>query len=237
MRLVADRTGRFSERPHYDSEELDRESETLISAFMRDKCGGWRLPIPTDTLTKLIEQEADDLDLYADLSAEGNDVQGVTEFFPDRKPRVRIARELSEDERRENRLRTTLSHEYGHVRFHAWLYQLEQPEDDLFGEGSRRFATRCKRETILNAPQTDWMEWQAGYVCGALLMPFTCVKCLVEDYRKEHDFHSSIRAGSPEASELVRKVMNSFSVSADAARVRLLKLSYLVQHDPGPSLL
>jgi len=35
---------------------------------------------------------------------------------------VKISRELSADERRENRLRTTLTHEYGHVHFHNFLF-------------------------------------------------------------------------------------------------------------------
>jgi hypothetical protein len=29
---------------------------------------------------------------------------------------------------------------------------------------------------IFDAAQTDWIEWQAGYVCGALLMPASKVR-------------------------------------------------------------
>src|SRR2546426_560360 len=113
MILVPDKTGRFSERPHYDARELDEECERIVSDFMRKKYGKVVYPIPTDGLTLLIERDAADLDLGADLSAEGSEVHGVTEFFPGTKPSVRIARELS-DNHSENRLRTTLTHEYGH---------------------------------------------------------------------------------------------------------------------------
>ena len=49
------------------------------------------VPIPTNALVVLIEQYAEDIDLFADLSGEGANVQGVTEFFTSGKPQVRIA--------------------------------------------------------------------------------------------------------------------------------------------------
>ena len=79
--------------------------------------GGFRLPIPTDNLIRMIEADTDDLDLYADLP---DDEDGHTDFFVDQKPIVKIAKRLS-DPRYENRLRMTLGHEYGHVWFHAPL--------------------------------------------------------------------------------------------------------------------
>ena len=54
-----------------------------------------------------------DLDPYADLSAYGADVEGVTEFFPNRGPKVSISERIAADERRENCYRTTLTHEFG----------------------------------------------------------------------------------------------------------------------------
>jgi hypothetical protein len=49
----------------------------------------------------------------------------VTDFFRGKKPRVRIAAHLWEGSSRENRLRPTLAHEFGHVHFHNYLYQVE----------------------------------------------------------------------------------------------------------------
>src|SRR2546426_3507414 len=97
VKYVRDTTGRFSMRPFYEEAELDQECERIITEFMQERCGGFTLPIPTDVLTKLIERDAEDLDLYADLSTEGAEVQGVTDFIPGHKPRVRIAYELSEE--------------------------------------------------------------------------------------------------------------------------------------------
>jgi hypothetical protein len=172
MRYVRDTSGRFAQRPHYEPAELDLECERLITEFMRERYGDLVLPLPTDALTKLIERDAADLDLYADLSAEGADVQGVTDFYPGQRPKVRIAADLAEQEWREHRLRTTLTHEYGHVKFHAYLWELEPPARDMFPGMARRTASpQCRRQTIIGAAPSDWMEWQAGYICGAILMP------------------------------------------------------------------
>jgi Zn-dependent peptidase ImmA (M78 family) len=80
--------------------------------------------VPTDALTVLIEREAEELDLHADLIADNDDeeIHGVTWFFPGAKPKVQINRKLRREFRRANRYRTTLAHEYGHLLLHAWLY-------------------------------------------------------------------------------------------------------------------
>jgi hypothetical protein len=129
MRWLRDPSGRVPERPHYDLAEIDGECESRVASFLRHRHGGVRYPLSTNDLTILLEQETSDLDLYADLAAEGTGslsgnraIEGVTEFVPGDKPRVRIARHLSEDPAREHRLRTTLAHELGHVWFHAFLW-------------------------------------------------------------------------------------------------------------------
>jgi hypothetical protein len=105
MRQVRDTTGRFSVRPHYQPAELDRGCERVLTEFFRPIHGTIPVPIPTDDLTRLIERDVSDFDPGADLSGYGTDVEGVTEFHPGHKPRVRISAELAYDERRENRYR------------------------------------------------------------------------------------------------------------------------------------
>ncbi|HLW70096.1 MAG TPA: hypothetical protein VKS22_05685 [Candidatus Binataceae bacterium] len=77
---------------------------------MERRAGGFRLPIPTDELTRLIEEQADDLDMYADLP-EG--IQGQTLFFLDRRPKVQISEAIHRT-KSDHRVRTTLAHEFGH---------------------------------------------------------------------------------------------------------------------------
>jgi len=233
--MVPDRTGRFPERPHYDSEELDKECEKIITQFLRELYGEAVFPVSTDDLTKLIERKAEDLDLYADLSSLGPDVEGVTEFRPRHKPNVRISAKLSNDPRRENRLRTTLTHEYGHTHFHAYLWATQPSGPDFLNPRIATEPSHCKRDTMLGAPQTDWMEWQAGYVCGALLMPRSVLARVVGEYQEQHALFGSVSVDGTHGQALIARVVNAFQVSEDAARVRLTKLNYLGS-EHGPSL-
>jgi len=160
--------------------------------------------------------------MYADLP-EGQD--GYTDFFFDRKPRVLIAKRLS-DPRYENRLRTTLGHEYGHVWFHAPLWRDSPTEPD------RRPAEpcwTCHRETIETAPENDWMEWQAGYISGALLMPrryvITVAGQVAEGYRED----LPLAPDTPAGSDLILQVRKRFQVSEQAAQVRLSRLGLLAE--------
>jgi len=236
VRMVPDRTGRFAERPHYTVDELDRECERLVSAFLRKKRGDVRFPIATDDLHVLIEQKDASLDAYADLSAFGEDVEGVTEFFPDKGPMVSISERLANDGRRENRLRTTLTHEFGHVHFHRYLWAEKFISGRLFERKSLENKAICKRDTILYASQYDWMEWQAGFVSGAILMPASHVRCLVTEYCEPRGLHGAVYVGSDPGRALVGAIMEQFAVSEDAARIRLLKLDLVAESDRQPSL-
>ncbi len=189
VRYVRDSTGRFLERPHYEPKELDRECENVVSKFLAGKYGKAEFPLSTNDLTQVIEREAEDLDLFADLSKYGTDVEGVTEFHPGAKPSVKISKVLAADERYQNRLRTTLAHEYGHVHFHAYLWDTQPPGADLLRRNPDANRQICKRDKILGAAQYDWMEWQAGYVCGAILMPASRVRRLAGDYLESHHLY------------------------------------------------
>lgn len=236
MEYVTDKTGRFSLRPHYKPSELDRECENLITAFLRTHYSDAQFPVSTDDLTRLIERDTEDLDLYADLSEFGPDVEGVTEFSPGQKPVVKISGKLSGDNRYINRLRTTLTHEYGHVKFHGYLWDAEPPQKDLLAKNPNANKQICKRDNILNANQYDWMEWQAGYICGAILMPVTRVTRIVAAYQEENGIYGPVLQTSQHALNLIDQVRERFEVSADAARVRLSKLGVLTDVTPSLSL-
>jgi Zn-dependent peptidase ImmA (M78 family) len=236
MKYVPDKTGRFIRRPHYEPGELDDECEQVIVEFLKKKYGKVSFPILTNDLTLLIEQDAEELDLLADLSKEGSDVQGVTYFYPKKKPRVRIARELSEGDNRENRLRTTLTHEYGHVKFHNYVWQLDLIPTELPTHNPSEVSPKCNRGSIINAAAKDWMEWQAGYISGALLMPIGALTNIVGQFSLQKNLFAPIVCQSVHGMELQNIISEQFQVSQDAARVRLLQLKVLSMRDNGPSL-
>nr|WP_246204517.1 ImmA/IrrE family metallo-endopeptidase [Devosia marina] len=172
----------------------------------------------------MIERHVGDLDVYADLSEDGPEVEGVTLFAAQRKPDVAIAERLTSDDRRSNRFRTTLAHELGHVALHDPLYQEKLAMGDLFAVVAEERLI-CKRDTMVDAPMTDWMEWQACYFSGALLMP----RRAIIDLAKEHGdgITGAPRYGTEKGANLVADAMDRFLVSHDAARVRLSVLGLL----------
>jgi hypothetical protein len=226
MKLISDTTHRFARRPHYEPRELDMECEDLVSSFLRDRYSAINFPISTEDLTLLIERDTDDLDSAADLADLGDDVEGVTDFFRDKKPRVRIAAHLWEGPSRENRLRTTLAHEFGHVHFHNYLYHVEAGPE-LFTPVTKGHPLRCKRQTVHGTPSRDWMEWQAGYASGALLMPVSFARRIADATLKESGLIGPVATESAEGSNLIARIAGLFQISLDAARVRLSQLAYL----------
>jgi hypothetical protein len=218
MRYVRDQTGRFPEHPHYEPKEFDTMFERIVVDFLKSRHGSVKFPFTTDDLTVLIEKETEDLDSYADLSG-----YGAAEFLPGRKPSVKIAKELAESDRRENRYRTTLSHEYGHVRLHGHLFGLGAGPD-LFDAKAKPGVIACKRDTMLTASRTDWLEWQAGYACGAVS---TYARTAVSDYREQAGLYGQVQAFSDHGQAMIELLVNGFQVSRDAARVRLSVLGLL----------
>jgi len=228
MKWVTDKTGRFQKRPHYLPDELDHECERIVGDFLHSTHGGISYPISTDDLTVLMESRVGDLDLYADLSREGGDVEGVTDFYTGRQPEVRISKKLTSGNHFDHRLRTTLTHELGHVVFHSFMFDENSRTGALFGGPSQVVSNKCKRDNILEASHKDWMEWQAGYACGAFLMPVTALRGVVREFLEVHRISvGRFASRSHHGQLLISRVNEHFSVSRDAARVRLSQLGTL----------
>jgi len=222
MKWVRDHTGRFEKRPHYERGELDLECEKLVASFLKRKYGAVEFPISTEDLCLLVEKCVDDLEPYADLP---EDTFGVTVFTPGKKPKVKISRALSENPRMANPFRTTLTHELGHVTFHSFLFDLSASTPSLFEDASTAEARQCLRQNIIAASTADWMEWQAGYACGATLMPLTPLRNLLDRLLELR--RPALPLPMEAANGLVQEVVSSFSVSVEAAKVRLSQLGYI----------
>jgi hypothetical protein len=228
MKWVPDRTGRFPRRPHYQPEAIDAQCERLVQKFLNKKYGKVEYPFRTEDITILVEERAD-LDSCVDLSHEEGEVEGVTEFRPGQRPLVSISERLSAPHL-ENRLRTTLTHEFGHVYFHQFLFETQGQTASLFPDERRVQANRCKRANMESAPETDWMEWQAGYACGALLMPVTALIEVVQTFRSVNRLpFANLGVKSDAGQRLIELVASTFQTSRDAARVRLVKKEILAE--------
>ena len=72
------------------------------------------------------------------------------------------------------------------------------------------------------------MEWQAGYVCGALLMPRSEIWEFAHLYAMARGLAMPLGANSTESVELIGLAGQKFEVSRLAVRIRMLKLRLLV---------
>jgi hypothetical protein len=213
VRWVRDNSGRFPTRPHYESDELERTCADLLVELRRLRPADPPYPITTDDLTVLVEQHAANLDLFADLSREGADVEAVTDFAPGQRPQVRIREALAG-----NRLRMTLAHELAHVVLHNFIWWFDQQRLPLDANRAAALSPRC------GSPKrgTDWMEWQANYMAGALLMPAEAVVSALGPPQPRW-------VRSQRGREMQTTVQQRFQVSAQAASIRLQQLGYLSQ--------
>jgi hypothetical protein len=233
MHWIPDDTLRFPIRPYYRLEEMDLMMERKFRAFMKKRHQRVLYPISTEEYTVFLETLVDDLDFFHDFPEELQDVEGETEFFPGKKPRVKIARRLSEDDRFENRVRFTLGHETAHVMLHARLY-------DRFAGASGHANTAseciCRQASVpLNA--SDWMEIQAGYGASALLIPMRAMRYRFQDFQDRHKLSGAFPLGSSEARDFTQLMAEEFRTSITCAELRLVKAGLLIKTLPRRELL
>ncbi|SKA41279.1 protein of unknown function [Enhydrobacter aerosaccus] len=233
MRSVPDDMHGFGERPHYEPRELDNIFEKIVTDFLRKKYGYVEFPISTGDLTTLIEVYVADLDQYADLSGYGTNVEGATVFARSGKPKVLIS---ALAHKFENRLRITLAHEFGHVHLHAYLFGLLDRQMQLGASKQNANAIACRSDTIVSARKVDWREWQAGYASGAMLMPKSHLQRVVGEVQRRQGIFGAVAATSHNGQLLIESVVENFTVSRDAARVRLSVLNFLGQEAAASSL-
>jgi hypothetical protein len=162
---------------------------------MNRRSGGFRLPIPTEELERLIEERADFIDTYAELPA---GIYGKTSLFYDRRPQVWISESIRRTAS-DHLARTTLCHEFGYVWLHGPLWR----EAGIVKAGSPGPVWICNRDGLIDAPKPDWIEWQAGWVSGGILMPATELRARAAELAVRVNVRIPFGAMSREAGRLI----------------------------------
>ena len=85
----------------------------------------------------------------------------------------------------------------------------------------------CKRDTIESAASADWLEWQASYAASALLAPASVVRNVVRPIIEQAGSFGPVSAANDHGAALIAAVSESFTISREAARVRLTVLGIL----------
>lgn len=158
-------------------------------------------------------------------------MEGVTLFVPGSKPKVRICPSLSEASN-QNRYRSTLAHEFGHVVLHDPMFQAKNGQG-LFPSDQPAFQVSF-RDGEASESKSDLYEWQAWYFCRSLLMPSSEVHRLIATLRG--DYFSDIWVQSDLGSAVIRASSARFGVSEALARIQLVKSGALSEAEPAPSL-
>jgi hypothetical protein len=192
---------------------------------------------PTVDLEAFLEQHLRvTLDQHADLPA---DVLGLTEFNPGKSPHVAINRDLTGSAIDDDgatpglvgRWRATLAHEATHALIHRALFELGQGQAQLFGDGSsarqepQRLMRCYKKDILYRSGGNDWREIQANQGMAALLMPRSI---FIEVVEKARSGAAPILAGTADLKRLVADLASRFTVSKQAAEIRLSTLGVLV---------
>ena len=200
-------------------EQLDELCERIIFSFCMERYGQELTPVPTEALLQLLDQHAQDIDQLAELP---DGVDGVTLYYWDRKPDVKIDWRLTRQHWREARRRSTITHECSHAIQHAPLWRefgLPTPDGGPVAQ-----SCRCEYTDEVPDQYDDWMEWQARHMSGALLMPKSRVVKLAHKFARDKMQCLPLKEGSRWGVYLLEHVVIAFQVSRDAARVRLRQL-------------
>jgi hypothetical protein len=219
--MIPDNTGRFPERPHYEIEELEEECEAIIESLLMSRYGQYAIAVPTEAFVELLERETAKLNIYCDLSAEGEEVHGVTEFFPGYNltsaSRVSCPTSIGVSIANAAPSRTSTATCTGTP---GYLYRYCQ----------RTEGHKCLRAQIIIPVngKVDWLEWHAGFISGAMLMPHSRVQLQVGAFCAERRVEVPLDERTIERQLLIQRTGELFRVSSDAARVRLRQRGYLV---------
>ena len=228
----------------YEPSEIDTIMVSeLISAKLMPKAD-------TDDLAVDVERFVQShlklrLDQYAELESH---VLGITEFCKGESPKVSINRDLTGSALDEEdatpgligRWRATVAHEAAHVLLHGYLFEVDPMQRGLFRSDvapTRNQLLRClKRDVGYRQQPSDWREVQANMGMGALLMPKPVfVKAAQHAMDAIGIVDSAIQAGSIEHTRLVDQLARRFSVSGQAARIRLSAFG-IVHAEEAPTL-
>lgn len=218
MKFATDPTRRFSRRPIYDRDEIEQMTEDLVRKFAEERRREVAYPLDDADLSSIAEYVSRDYDENADLRSVGTDVEGATKFTPPSKPTILISKFIGNS----NRRRMTIAHEIGHAYLHAFLFDLDRGMDS-FLKYDEKAPIYCHRNTIFKG--YDWLEWQAAFAGGALLMPRPLVRERLERLEVRPNF--PVQQDEAAAHIVIETLSRYFNVSQDASRIRLLQLGYL----------
>ena len=195
-------------RHRFSATQLESLCENEIRLAKERRGTNPDLPPTEDDITDILESKGiEDLDMYAQFH-ELAYVHGETEFLADG-IFVKVRAGLSE-----NRRKSTAAHECGHVL----------TLKELYDSGDLRTPLRLFYNGAVSP--RNLVESLANGCMAALLMPERCLRLLVGE--PPLDPEKRLPSDSDRGQRFIHEVSAHFQCSSEAARIRLLRQSYLV---------
>lgn len=222
--------------PFLPEKDIEAEAQLLLDEYVLS--GRWQLsaPVPVEDIIELHLKLAFAIeDLRALLSVD--DVLGAI-WFNEKEVRVDSGLDPALHPQMLGRYRFTLAHEAAHWRLHRQYYQEDPNQGKLFdGRGQPAFICRSS----MKPPA----EWQADHFAGCLLMPRKIVCSAWLAWRGNVDpvavqqlppvaIHTDAKQNENAAFErFCHPFAGQFEVSAEAMRIRLESIGFLLRATPN----
>lgn len=222
MRTYRSSTGKFSERPFFTDEDVERIcSDALrLSELMPAQPEKVRID-------RFVEKHFKVGISYESLINEG--ILGYTTFGPSGVVSVHIDDPVDRTVSAERRVRSTLAHEAGHGLMHPHLFCAEFNHRSLFGNDPDVSQEKVLCRDGDSSSQRSgyggrWWELQANMAIGALLMPRELLTSAMEPYLEGTGFFQRISLNEDRREDAVRAAADIFDVNPAVARIRIEKL-------------
>ena len=219
--------GIFYDRPFFTLNRLEEiAAQALDKAGCTDSDPG-EIPIE-DVLEEC-------LGLGIDYSPLSEDVMGCAHFEPEGLVKVEIHESLSlcgHDPTLDRRRRSTIAHELGHGLVHTPLYrqrfEFERQQADFDPAQPQHARHACRTTDIRevghqqnNGNSFCWLEWQANFLMGALLVPRRAIQRHLEHWTGPQDGVRTLRLPFPLRDEAAVSTSAVFHVSRQLAAIRI----------------
>jgi hypothetical protein len=223
MKSFRDKSGQFSERPHFEPSEIDR----ICDAELR-KAGLFPNTPAAIRIERFIEKRFDVTPEYDELP---DGVLGYTRFGKNGVEAIVVSAALDAAEGKvaERRLRTTLAHEAGHGLLHAYLFALSEKPLHFFDKDSQADHKILCRDVQGEEPKRRaydgrWWEFQANRAMGGLLCPQSLVEMALKSHLVPSGSLGAMRFDEANRDAAVREVSETFDVNPVVARIRINEL-------------
>jgi hypothetical protein len=223
MKSFRDKSGQFSERPHFEPIEIDRICDDALR-----KAALFPTTPSAIRIERFVEKRFGVTPEYDDLP---DGVLGYTRFGKNGVEAIVISAALDAAKGKvaERRVRTTLAHEAGHGLLHAYLFALGEKPLNLFDRDSQAdHKILCRdvqgEERKSRAYDGRWWEFQANRAMGGLLCPRSLVEISLKGHLIPSGSLGAMTIDPDRRDQAIRDVSETFDVNPVVARIRIDEL-------------